>query len=210
MPDDVSTNQIGLPCCPQHATAPTTRARMKEYFDLGRGHEQVSEPVVETGCQVCNDTIDTGVVVGANESIYGYGGYGNYRYDHPELPYTPPPVHDDGYLAGGGGTYQAQSGGHAYPSQVGHSPSIAAPAPVPALPTYDPPAPYVPTPEEARMQHVGPVAPAPHIQPPQPAVAELPPPPPPPAPIVNPPEPPHQDAPPPQRKLPAPPTANTQ
>ena len=198
MPDDVSTNQIGLPCCPQHATAPTTRARMKEYFDLGRGHEQVSEPVVETGCQVCNDTIDTGVVVGANESIYGYGGYGNYRYDHPELPYTPPPVHDDGYLAGGSGTYQAQAGGHAYPSQVGHAPSIAAPAPVP-------PAPYLPP----QQPHVAPVVPAPQPVPPQPAVAQLPPPPPPPAPIVTQPEAPRQVPPPPQQRK-SPPSANTQ
>jgi hypothetical protein len=211
MPDDFSNTQIGLPCCPRHATAPTTRARMKEYFDLGRGHEHVAEPVSETGCQVCNAEFDGGVIVGANESIYGYGGYGGYGYDHPQLPYNPPPVHD-GYYGGGGGTYQAQGGGGgSYPSQVGGVPPSVAP---PAQHTYAPPAEeYVP-PQEARMQHVAPVVPTPQVRPvppvPPPTVAQLPPPPPPPAPIVAPPEVPRQVPPPPQRKLPPPPTANTQ
>lgn len=213
MPDDMPTTQIGLPCCPRHATAPTTRARMKEYFDLGRGHEHVEEPVIETGCQVCNDEVDGGVIVGANESITGYGGDGGSYpgYDRPRLPYNPPPVHDDYYA--GGGTYQAQAGGV--------PPSIVTPAHTPtARRTYEPPvidnaidntrdapappiAAHPPTPQEARPQHVAPI-PQPQVLPDTPPVEQLPPAPPPPAPpapiVAPPPELPRQ-LPPPQRKL---------
>jgi hypothetical protein len=179
---------------------------MKEYFDLGRGHEQVAEPVVETGCQVCNDEIAAGVIAGANDSISGYGGYGGgYGYDHPQLP-----LPDNNYLTGGG-TYQAQAGGGAYPSQVGGgSPSIMTPARPPTVHhEYEPPvAENVPTPQEARAQHVAPTPP-PQVAPltPPPTIEQLPPPPP--APIVAPP-PEVPRAVPPQRKLPPPPSANTQ
>ena len=184
---------IGLPCCPRHATAPTTRARMKEYFDLGRGHEHVGDPVIETGCRVCLDTTG-GEIVGESDPVIGGYHDGVYRPDY-DRPYAP---------AFDGGSYAVQAGNH---------PSLVTQDPVPTVQhAYEPPAPIehheaphqiAPTPHE-------PVPPAHPAAPIQPAPQVLPPQPPPPPPVVaQVPELPRAVTPPPARKLPPPPAANT-
>jgi len=51
-----SPSRQGLPCCPVGADAESTQARVKEYFDLGRGHgEHVGPPREGVDCQVCTD-----------------------------------------------------------------------------------------------------------------------------------------------------------
>ena len=79
---------LGVPCCPRHATAPTTRARMKEYFDLGRGHEHVGEPVDRDrlpGLQRRRSA--AAMIVGENDPINGYASRRRLR---PRLRYTAP------------------------------------------------------------------------------------------------------------------------
>jgi hypothetical protein len=186
MPD----TETGLPCCPRHATAPTTRARMKEYFDLGRGHESVGEPVIETGCQVCPVAVE-GEVVGSSDPINGY----TYGYDSGGS-YTEPSHYPHGSYGGGGGTYEAQAGA-TRPSLVTPTKTpTARHAYEPAAAEYNPPAP---------IDRPAPIAPAPHVQPPiapQTPAAVTPPPPPPPAPIEQPQELPRKlPQPAPQRKL---------
>lgn len=185
---------IGLPCCPKHASVPTTRARMKEYFDLGRGHEHVGEPVIETGCRVCLDTTG-GEIVGESDPVFGSYHDGGYYPDY-DRPYAPPVEY-------GGGSYQAQAGGR---------PSLVTPDRAPTVQhAYEPPAPVthheapvpVPHPFETppHPPQAAPVPPLPQVLPPQP--------PPPPPPVAQAPALPRQVAPPPARKLPLPPAANT-
>src|SRR5206468_1762217 len=118
-----------VPCCPRDGTAPTTRARMKEYFDLGRGHERVGERMIEAGCRICRFGVD-GDIVGDSESIYGPHGYGGGY----EPAYTPP------IEIGGGGTYAAQAGGRPSPVapvptvQHAYDPAVAAYPQVPSYP----------------------------------------------------------------------------
>lgn len=186
---------IGLPCCPKHAAAPTTRARTKEYFDLGRGHEQVGDPVIETGCKVCLDNVG-GEIVGESDPIFGSYHDGVYRPDY-NRPYAP-----DVPLAFDGGSYATQAGGHPTLVTPSQEPNVQHGYVPPAPVVSDPPVMPKPVPPAPRPQHVAPVPP-----PPQPAVVPTPPPPPP-APVAQPPELPRKVTPPPERKLP-PPTANT-
>ena len=192
---DIHDPTIGLPCCPRHATAPTTRARMKEYFDLGRGHEQVGEPVIETGCQVCNVDVAIGGGVGESEPAIGYhySGY-TQTYEGPYDPGTQP--------VGGAGTYAVQAGGR---------PSLVTPTQAPTVQhAYTPPAPdYTP---QALVEPTLPLPPpaVPHVQQPpqQPRPAAVPPSHATPPDFAESQDPPLRQ-PPPQRKLP-PPSANTQ
>ena len=43
----------GLPCCPRAHDYSTHRARVSEYLDLGRGHDELAEELLEQGCRVC-------------------------------------------------------------------------------------------------------------------------------------------------------------
>lgn len=173
----------GLPCCPRHAVAPATRARLKEYFDLGRGHEAIGPAGEELGCRVCTGstvaeaaTIDLPAdYTAADYARYGgdptpYGGYAPQFNAH--AAYEP---------AGSTGYSETPVASADYPSQVGH----------PVLPA---PEPRIDVPGEATVTpHVAPVPPpAPVVQPPAPApIAPTPPPvvQPPPTPAVAPPAP---------------------
>ena len=192
--------QIGVPCCPRHAIAPATRGRLKEYFDLGRGHEKIGEPEHEVGCRVCPGRGGASGVDGPEiqlqpEPMVGYTG-GDYE----------PTFHDPAYVgATGDGVVAAGTGGVGHPELP--SPYVA-PAPyVPSPPTHYaprvqdqppatrpqlvppvPPTPHVATPHVARTPHVAPTPPAERrIAPPPlpPVVAATPP-----APVVVPPTPP--------------------
>ena len=62
----------GLPCCPTSDSAPTQRSRVKEYLDLGRGHDAIDPdraPVPGRDCQPC------GGGGGSTELALGGGTY---------------------------------------------------------------------------------------------------------------------------------------
>src|SRR5262249_42004255 len=46
-------NGGGVPCCPVFDTVETERSRVREYFDLGRGHEALTDKRERTQCMVC-------------------------------------------------------------------------------------------------------------------------------------------------------------
>lgn len=85
----------GLPCCPVHWDAEVTRSRVSEYFDIGRGHDEITGPPRKgIDCQVCEgpaigvtgatvatgdviiggDPIDPGIVVGGDPALPSYAG----------------------------------------------------------------------------------------------------------------------------------------
>lgn len=58
----------GLPCCPMMRNAETDRSRVKEYLDLGLGHDDGAFLSDErTGCQVCDETAPGGLAFGVVE-----------------------------------------------------------------------------------------------------------------------------------------------
>jgi hypothetical protein len=186
--------QFGVPCCPRHAIAPATRGRLKEYFDLGRGHEKIGEPEHEVGCRVCRggaSGVDAPEIQIKPELVYGYTG-GDYASTFEE----------PGSVGGtGGGVVGAGTGGTAtgYPE--------TAPTPyvpyVPYPPTHyapqirdEPPA-VVERPQRQPVRTSPPPRPAPHVAPPpRPHVAPVPPSPRASPPITPPPPPPRVATPP--------------
>src|SRR5204863_3967188 len=45
----------GRPCCPVTYDDPTERARVKEYFDIGRGTDEIEQPMIRgIDCEVCD------------------------------------------------------------------------------------------------------------------------------------------------------------
>jgi hypothetical protein len=75
-----ATPARGLPCCPSARLAETARARVKEYLDLGLGHDDGEIPSDETlRCLVCDGVTDD-LVAGAPATRWaptGYGGRGD-------------------------------------------------------------------------------------------------------------------------------------
>ncbi|MEO8844215.1 MAG: hypothetical protein ABI591_25305 [Kofleriaceae bacterium] len=189
--------QFGVPCCPHHAIAPATRGRLKEYFDLGRGHEQIGAPEHEVGCRVCAGNgggIDGPEIQIPPEPMVAYTG-GDYESTFQE------PAYPHAYRGGGGGLVAAGGDATGYPDTAITQAPYIPPAPyVPPAPTQYapqlPPAaseqPHVPS-----HLHTPPVRTSPPPPPPAPRptphVAPVPPPPiappivAPPAPIVTPP-----------------------
>jgi hypothetical protein len=178
--------QMGVPCCPRHAIAPATRGRLKEYFDLGRGHQKIGEPEHEVGCRVCRggaSGIDGPEIQIQREPMVGYTG-GDYESTFPDPAY-----------GGGTGVVAGDTDGTGYsgtpyiapapyaPSPPTHYPSQMPEQPPATRPHLIPPTPPTPTP------HVAPVPPARKIAPP-PVVAATPP-----TPVVVPPTPPTPPAP---------------
>ena len=64
----------GLPCCPLVRNAETSRSRVKEYLDLGFGHDDGAIPSDErNGCRACDQATMTRTAYGLGESR-GVGG----------------------------------------------------------------------------------------------------------------------------------------
>jgi len=162
----------GPPCCPREDDIETERSRVKEYFDLGRGHDRRTDRRIRTheGCVMC---LDDSAVMGS----YVPGGrwYGG----RPEI------------IVGGGGTGGGGTGtgtGWGEPSTVAPSeapsyhPPVVSEAPAP---TYTPdvvePLPPTHRPKPMRPRHV-------ETPPPSPPPPPAPPPPPTPAPQEQPPQ----------------------
>ncbi|MEO8553731.1 MAG: hypothetical protein ABI678_27345, partial [Kofleriaceae bacterium] len=158
---------LGVPCCPRHAVAPTTRGRLKEYFDLGRGHETVGAPGDERGCRVCTgESLAPVIDLPAHE--YVGGGYDTGGYTAPG--YAPSNVdHDAAYEAGTTG-YSETAVRPALPmfdeveaKYRGDTAQVPA-GPVPVSPPPAPP----PAPHVAPVPRPAPVAP-PQVSAPPPA-----------------------------------------
>ncbi len=170
---------LGLPCCPVAGELPVARARVREYLDLGRGHDDAGSPTQESDCRICprtpailprgydGDPIALGADTfgGNGGDAGGYsGGVGQSGYASPGI--TPPIVRDD--IA---------------PPRY-QPPPAPAPRVTPPKPAHTPQAPVrspmqvPPPPQVAEPTHV---APPPVASPPQPvaAVATTPPPAPP-------------------------------
>jgi hypothetical protein len=142
----------GLPCCPLMRNAETDRSRVKEYLDLGLGHDDGAIPSDErSSCRACDDAVATGTGFGLAES----GGAGG--------PGAATVGDDDGYTgASGYGTI-------APPGTVVRVPAPEPVAPVPTTATE--PVPVLP--DQATSPVTPPIEAAP-------APAPTPPPPPPP------------------------------
>ena len=154
--EPVAPLAVGLPCCPEHEMIERTRVR--EYLDLGRGHDKVLDHWND--CRPCEGEADVAAYEGP---IDGYvapsGGYVDPGEAAPAAPAMP---------AAPQGTYEAP------PPEIDHMPTVVPPAPEPApMPT--------PAPRPALVEM--PPAPPPQVLPPQPPPVE---PPPPPAPVPPP------------------------
>jgi hypothetical protein len=171
--------QLGIPCCPRHAVAPATRGRLKEYFDLGRGHQQIGEPEHDVGCRVCGNG-----TASEPDPMVGYTG-GDYESR----------FHDPAYLGETGGLVGAGTGEFARPTlaspyvpSVRDVPQVRDRPPSEQASPHPPVRPPPPPPQVRPALHVAPVpasypAPAPPrpIAPPPPLVANAPP-----APVITP------------------------
>jgi hypothetical protein len=143
----------GLPCCPVMRSAETDRSRVKEYLDLGLGHDDGAIPLDErSSCRRCDEAVPAGTGVG----IGGAGGTGGTAVST---------VTDD----------EGTSGGYGYGrfTRPGTVVRVAAPEPVAPVPTIaDEPAPIIP--DQAAPAVAPPIEAAP-----APPPVEPPPPPPP-------------------------------
>jgi hypothetical protein len=153
----------GLPCCPVSYTQTTTRTRVKEYLDLGRGHDEVDPdppPLRGSECRVCGGTavtVDGTMLYGDVPMVASGGGL-----PVETVPYV------DGYTPSTGTTTSVTTS----------APDIAETSSAPGVPQTVEPVPSV----------APPPVPPPSYTPP--SVTPEPPPPPPPASEVTPPSPP--------------------
>jgi hypothetical protein len=171
----------GLPCCPVDREAETTSSRVKEYFDLGRGHnEQVGPSHEGVDCRVCT----LGVAIGAEPGVVGDGGWPVETVVRPEMidddagrGSTGPGVTRD-YVAGpitGGAQIPPPVVAAPPPVIAAPPPGVAAPPPVVAAPVAPPPPtvtrPTPPLPTMARHPAMAPQAVPDVPQPEAPSVA---------------------------------------
>lgn len=164
-----------LPCCP--VREPAARARVKEYFDLGRGDDapEPLEPVVGLDCRICVDSEPadyTDRVVAAVTDRHGIGwGPAVPSTGAPALPPQPAPV-----IVGDSPAANLPTTLPVEPL-VGPRPGST---PAPRLPAASPPA--LATMEAAAAPHAPRApAPAPRVAPPIAAAPTAAPPPPPPS-----------------------------
>jgi hypothetical protein len=200
---------FGLPCCPTHDEADAPKARVKEYFDLGRGHDAAAadDPPHRPGidCQRCEGIGEGVQIASTSEPVYS----------HPVLaePYAMPPATtpattiDEWTEPGGAVGFRAGTPSYAPAPVASPGPAapapVAAPAPMPAPVAAPGPAPVaapgpapvaVAAPPPAHVAAPAPIAPAPY----QPHVAPAVPAPPPPiapAHTIDPPRPPPANGP---------------
>lgn len=171
----------GLPCC--HATdeADTERARVKEYFDLGRGHgDKITELREGLDCQVCEgETAQLGARAFGGpidvtlEPAYGYG-------------------HGESWSPGSSAAGTGEAPPAVTPDEPARAPidervpSIAVQPPVPAAPpvqyapeqqaeppNLEPPPISVPPASPEPPQHEQPAAPAAQLDPPAPSAPQV-------------------------------------
>ncbi|MBL9020125.1 MAG: hypothetical protein JNL83_38420 [Myxococcales bacterium] len=190
----------GRPCCPVSYDAPAERARVKEYFDVGRGTDELEQPQIRgIDCDVCD---------GGGAYAYAYGGsvpsypaptptptptpYGGPTVEVPagpyaiEAPYVPPSRtysyqghgHGEGPAPSApGSTAQLPSTGWGPPDTGWGSPGSS---PAPSTTSPAPASPAVPGQPRPQITPPAPVAPSPAplvAQPPPPPVAPTPAPP---------------------------------
>jgi hypothetical protein len=180
----------GLPCCPVQWDAEVTRSRVPEYFDIGRGHDEITGPPRKgIDCQVCEGAA-IGEVGSGGDVIAGGGSIGG-----------------DGVIGGdplsSAPAIAAFEGRHVTPGQADpwESAPVLPSAPPTAAPTATVEVPAVaPAPVPAAVDPVAPVPP--QVEEAQAPQAAAPTPPPAPAPVIESPPPPA-----PQRTEPAPATA---
>jgi hypothetical protein len=184
---DADPVAIGLPCCPTHREVVVPKARVKEYFNVGRGHDE--QPIADEpeSCVRC----EGGAVATGPGTSYPYGYYTTVDpgpYVATGEPIAPPTANDDsggsvtthGY-SGGSTTYDP--GAHDWnppvihrdpPAASAHEPGEPAPLVEPApfvaqapivVPQVVEPAPVEPAPQVIEPQQPPPQAPpqvAPH------------------------------------------------
>ncbi len=189
---------MGLPCCPTHQEITVPKARVKEYFNVGRGHDEAAiAEAPEQSCRRC----DGGLVATGTGTSYPYGYYTTVE-PGGSVPSGPAPTAEEpgtttqtyGYAAGGSMTY--------VPMEMGTQAILEPPVIHGEYPTtVEPGVPVAATPEIAPTPN-----PTPTIEPtpaPTPAIA------PPPQPQVTAPEPPHVTTHDPPPSAPAEPTHTT-
>ena len=173
-------HHAGLPCCPRRDIAPVTRARVKEYFDVGRGHDELGaaqRPGID--CHVCrgSGTSESGADYGAIVDEMYRAGDGALAIDEvPAFVGTSPSggTITTGMQAGDDGTAIASATPPSTTDRWAHAPDLGA---QPAEP-YVPPA-YAPDPPaQPTITPTPPPVPVEHS--PVPVPAETPPPLPPP------------------------------
>jgi hypothetical protein len=160
------TQTVGLPCCPSLALAETSRSRVKEYLDLGLGHDAgVLPPQDGISCLVCDDPIDTVTDLARDRRERGpYAGWVDYIASGSQ---GAPTGYGDRRVAAGTTGEIADAPDHGAPAET-----YVAPQPAPPAPTFDPPA--VPTPPELAPTEpvTAPPAPLAPPEPPTPTLAE--------------------------------------
>jgi hypothetical protein len=153
----------GRPCCPVSYDLPSDRGRVKEYFDMGRGRDELQQPQIEgIDCDACNGE--------PASSTYESSTYVGPIVQVPSGPYvaTGEPVYQD----------RPYAGDSTYTPGVGEvapiAPHIAPSVPEPSAPGYRPD-PTMATPQPQVAQPPAPSAPAPVMpQLPTPAPAQPP------------------------------------
>jgi hypothetical protein len=174
-------NASGRPCCPVSYDEPTERARVKEYFDIGRGHDEIAQPMIEgIDCDVCNgDGSYGGSYAYGNQTVVPSYAPSGPAIDVPSGPYQPQPYTPPS----GSYTYTPPSGSYYAPgtlyapsttSTPGYTeipPSTATPSSVGQLPAPAPSAPSVTPPSPPPQVST---APSPPITQPTPQVAQAP------------------------------------
>ena len=201
-PRDPAGQLVGLPCCPRDDVAPVTRARVKEYFDVGRGHDELGEPQRPgIDCRVCRGrgTSEYGYDRAVTpDETYGVGGGALAIDEVPAFVGTGPSGGSitTGMQAGDDGTAIASATPPSTTDRWAHAAPDPGAQPAPYVPpTYAPDPPVVPqptiTPHEPRpvpVEHPpipAPIATPPPLPPPPPS--QIDPPPIPPAPVAAPP-----------------------
>lgn len=105
----------GLACCPVHWDAEVTRSRVSEYFDIGRGHDELTGPPRKgIDCQVCEDPAiaATGAIVATGGVIIDGDpiGPGVVVSDDPALPaYPRTGFEDQGRATGHVGSWRSST-----------------------------------------------------------------------------------------------------
>ncbi len=128
----------GLPCCPVQWEAPITRSRVSEYFDIGRGHDEIAGPPRKgVDCVVCEGlgrgaSPDDGVIFAGGSS----GGDG-VIVDDPRGLAPGTPGWSDRYAAGQADPWESTPAPSVRPALP--APPVVAPSTAPSVdPALDP------------------------------------------------------------------------
>ena len=160
----------GLPCCPvAYDLQDITRSRVSEYFDIGRGHDEITEPPRQgIDCQACEGPVvaSTGPSPGAITGGSTGDGGGDLIAGDPGAPATATTTLWGGQVAAG------QRDPWLATTAAPEPPAIT--EPVPAAPVDPVVPPVVEVPAPAPVVDPAPLAPAPLPESPLPATPEPP------------------------------------